>query len=132
MNFLAKSLPKEFADMFSINTATWMADLPSEVRAKPLGEIVVPGAHNACSQALLPKAYRCSTLLSDKGMRNVAKAMYLPIANGIITEYVLCQKLAIDELLCAGVRFIDARVTFDPDKDRFVVCKFQTYSCLFL
>lgn len=93
----------------------WMTDLPSHLRALPLGELVLPGAHNAFSYCL-SDASCIDGVAADAPvlLRSLLANSHTGASRllSIVQRWSVCQSLGVGQQLSVGVRYLDARLQY--------------------
>ena len=87
----------------------WMAD--ASIRARPLGALILPGAHDAATNWLSPEIQPGSSTQLPKWLAEALKAaerLGIP-ADQIVRRWARAQTATVGELMARGARYLDVR-----------------------
>jgi hypothetical protein len=88
----------------------WMEDLAPQIGDRPLSELRIPGTHDAGTFSLS----RTDPVLAD-AQNDAPTAQFEGIPPLRVADYVYTQSLSFTEQLDLGIRYLDFRLTCDPD-----------------
>uniref|UniRef100_A0A914V4P8 Uncharacterized protein n=1 Tax=Plectus sambesii TaxID=2011161 RepID=A0A914V4P8_9BILA len=95
--------------MASLDMTKWMSELPPELTAKPLVNLIIPGSHDSFTKTL----DKDGPIANDRPdwFRFI---QWLPGIKSIIYRWTLTQHLSTIEQLEQGVRYFDFRLSRPP------------------
>jgi len=91
---------------FNQNLATWMSDLPENVKERPLSELCIPGSHDSCTSTLVPGPV--PGVDQPKIIRDLA-ARFPRAAKYLLPRWSYTQHNDIEAQLLGGIRYFDIR-----------------------
>ncbi len=118
--YLAGSKP---SDLFKGKNAHWMRDLPEEIKARRLHQLLLPATHNSGAYKV---DYTSSFEMKSKLYRSLNwVCRHIKILGKFIAGWTKTQHYSIQEQLAIGVRSFDFRVSYS--KGQFYLT--HTFNC---
>lgn len=99
--------------------ANWMRDLAPQVGRLPLSRLVIPGTHDAGTFSIPPKGARIADAQGD-----TVTSQFTGLPPEFVIGTQVAQGMTWTEQFDAGIRYVDFRVTCEPD-GMFIVHTFR-------
>ncbi len=102
--------PRSRVTVDSFDPERWMEDLAPQIGDRPLSELHIPGTHDAGTFSLSRTDPVLSVAQNDAPTDQFEGIPLLRVA-----DYVYTQNLSFAEQLDLGIRYLDVRLTCEPD-----------------
>jgi len=120
--FLAANKPKKAPNLYAERYASWMGELPQELKQIDIRKILLPGTHDSA-------AYQVEFQHSLPQFSKIQKLVcFLPFVGKIIAGWTITQDMNLHDQLMDGIRYFDLRISYHTQEKRFYLT--HTFTCV--